>query len=91
MAENINVEILQMAKHRITKDPIYVQLCRKGQEDCLAYVKKNIMRFAKDAIDRSCITELKEFESYGFIKKTNVDKLAQYAVERDNQNNEIIV
>ena len=87
----ITAEFLQQAKRRTTKDSVYLMLCRKGQEDCLAYVKKSFMRFAKDSIDRACITELKEFESYGFFTKANTGKLIEYAFTREKNNDEIIL
>ena len=91
MSGQITAVLLQLARRRETKDPIYLHLCRQGQEDCLEYVKKSIMRFAKDAIDRDCIAELKEFDSYGFISKSNAGKLAEYALEKEKKNSGTVV
>ena len=89
--KEITAEFLQQAKRRTSKDPIYLMLCRKGQADCLAYVKKSFMRFAKDSIDRTCVAELKEFEGYGFLTKANTGKLVEYALGQKKKNNDIIL
>ncbi|MBP1548053.1 MAG: leucine-rich repeat protein [Oscillospiraceae bacterium] len=89
--ESITAEFLKEAKHTETKDPVFLHLCRKGQKDCLEYVKKNVVRLGKAAIDKGSIEELKEFESYGFITKSNVDKLTEYAVKNEKQDKEMII
>ncbi|MBP1547177.1 MAG: leucine-rich repeat domain-containing protein, partial [Oscillospiraceae bacterium] len=38
--ESITAEFIKEAKHTETKDPVFLHLCRKGQKDCLEYVKK---------------------------------------------------
>ena len=66
-------------------------LINKKQPEAAAYVKKNFTKFAQFSIDRSCLDELKEYESLGFFTKANIGKHILYALEQENKNNELIL
>ena len=80
--KEITAEYLMQAKNQKNISSVFLSLCRNGKTDCLAYVKKRFSMFAKDAIDRECMDELKEFEGYGFFTKSNTGKLVEYAFEK---------
>ena len=62
------------------KDP--VDLSDTGRQSYVAYIVRNAKKIMKDLIDSNDLDSISFFESFGTIKKSNIDELIDYAVNK---------